>query len=129
MKVMVDAHEQVILVDERNQPTGVNWKIDAHERGLLHRAFSIFLFSNDGRTLVQKRALTKYHSGGEWANTCCGHPRPDEPISEAARRRLTEELGIDADLTEAFHVRYRASLANEMTENEYVHVFVGISSD
>lgn len=129
MKITVDAREQVILVDELDIPTGVNGKLDAHDRGLLHRAFSIFLFSEDGRTLVQRRAKTKYHSGGEWANTCCGHPRPDEPVGRAANRRLSEELGMRADLTEAFHIRYKALLSNDMTENEYVHVFVGVCAE
>lgn len=128
MHVMVDAQEKVVLVDELDQETGISGKIDAHERGLLHRAFSIFLFAEDGRTLVQRRAVSKYHSGGEWANTCCGHPRPGEPIGEAARRRLSEELGMSAELSEAFQIRYRALLANNMTENELVHVFVGVSS-
>lgn len=128
MKITIDAHEQVILVDEANREIGVSAKIETHKHGVLHRAFSIFLFSADGRTLVQRRAVTKYHSGGEWANTCCGHPRPGEPIVQAAQRRLHEELGMEADLEEAFHIRYKALLANDMIENEYVHVFVGLST-
>jgi isopentenyl-diphosphate delta-isomerase len=127
MQLTTDAQEEVTLVDDSNAPMGVMGKLAAHEQGLLHRAFSIFLFSPDGRTLMQRRALSKYHSGGEWANTCCGHPRPNEPILDAAHRRLFEEMGMSAALTEAFQTRYTATLDNDMIENEYVHVFVGLS--
>lgn len=126
MQKQEDHKERVILVDEEDRKIGVCGKIECHERGLLHRAFSIFLFAPDGRTLVQRRALCKYHSGGKWANACCGHPRLNETISEAANRRLGEELGMRADLTEAFHIRYRANVGADMVENEYVHVFVGV---
>lgn len=127
MEQALDLLEQVILVDEDNQQTGISAKLECHERGLLHRAFSIFLFTPDGRTLVQRRAHSKYHSGGKWANTCCGHPRPGEDISKAAHRRLGEEFGVSADLIEGFHARYEAPVNDTMVENEYVHVFVGKS--
>lgn len=127
MTVSNDAEEFVILVDETDHPTGIGPKLETHRNGLLHRAFSIFLFDEDGRTLIQKRAAEKYHSGGLWANTCCGHPRPGESVAAAASRRLTEELGFQADLSFGFHSRYRADLDHGMIENEYVHVFFGVS--
>lgn len=123
-----DLMEKVILVDESDQQTGIAAKIAAHKDGDLHRAFSIFLFSPNGKTLVQRRALTKYHSGGLWANTACGHPRPGEPIAAAANRRLGEELGMEADLIKGFELRYKAAVGGEMIENEYVHVFVGLTA-
>lgn len=120
-----DAVERVICVDEADDPIGEAGKLDAHERGLLHRAFSVFLFDDRNRLLLQRRALTKYHSGGLWANSCCGHPRPDEPIVEAAVRRTREELGLAADLHEGFRFRYRANLDNGLIENELVHMMFG----
>jgi isopentenyl-diphosphate delta-isomerase len=120
-----DAVERVICVDEADNPIGEAGKLDAHERGLLHRAFSVFLVDDQNRLLLQMRALTKYHSGGLWANSCCGHPRPDEPIVEAAVRRTREELGLAADLHEGFRFRYRANLDNGLIENELVHMMFG----
>lgn len=118
-------HERVILVDERDRELGAAEKLRAHLEGALHRAFSIFVFDRVGRLLLQKRARTKYHSGGLWSNTCCGHPRPGEVTAEAARRRLREEMGLDCELTEAFSFTYRAELDNRLVEHEYDHVFVG----
>jgi isopentenyl-diphosphate delta-isomerase len=129
MEQQQDHKERVILVDEKDREIGVCGKIECHERGLLHRAFSIFLFAPDGSTLVQRRALSKYHSGGKWANACCGHPRLGESVEDAANRRLEEELGMRADLTEAFHIRYSANVSKDMVENEYVHVFVGLEGE
>lgn len=117
--------DRLILISERDRALGYADKHAAHQRGLLHRAFSIFLFDADGRLLLQRRAKGKYHSGGLWANTCCGHPRPHELTRRAAARRLHEELGLSAALTFAFHARYRAPLDHGMIENELVHVFAG----
>jgi isopentenyl-diphosphate Delta-isomerase len=117
--------DRLILIDERNRALGSAGKHVAHRNGSLHRAFSIFLFDDTGRLLLQRRATGKYHSGGLWANTCCGHPRPHEPTSRAAARRLHEELGLATALTFAFHARYHAALDHGMIENELVYVFTG----
>ena len=119
------AEERLILVDENNRATGVGTKTHIHCAGLLHRAFSIFIVDHKGRILLQRRSLEKYHSGGLWANSCCGHPRPGERTLTAARRRLTEELGIGATLTFGFFSRYRAELDGGMQENEYVYIYFG----
>jgi isopentenyl-diphosphate delta-isomerase len=119
------ADEQLILVDERNHAVGTGGKDAVHRKGLLHRAFSIFLADAQGQIVLQQRSLDKYHSGGLWANTCCGHPRPGERTIAAARRRLQEELGITAPLSFGFFSRYRADLDHGMQENEYVYVFFG----
>jgi len=119
------ADEQLILVDERNHAVGTGGKDTVHRKGLLHRAFSIFLADAQGRIVLQQRSLQKYHSGGLWANTCCGHPRPGERTVSAARRRLHEELGVTATLSFGFFSRYRADLDHGMQENEYVYVFFG----
>ena len=100
-------------------------KLSAHVHGELHRAFSIFVFNSEGRLLLQRRAKAKYHSGGLWSNTCCGHPRPEESTPAAARRRLREEMNFDCELSAAFEFLYRAEFANELIEHEYDHVFVG----
>ena len=121
----VPVEERLILVDERNRSLGSAEKHAAHRHGFLHRAFSIFLFDEDGRILLQRRAAGKYHSGGLWANACCGHPRPGEPTGRAATRRLREELGLTAALSFGFHVRYRIPLDHGMIENEFVYVFGG----
>jgi len=119
------ADEQLILVDERNRAVGTDGKDLIHRKGLLHRAFSIFLSDAQGQIVLQQRSLQKYHSGGLWANTCCGHPRPGERTVSAARRRLHEELGVTAALSFGFFSRYRADLDHGMQENEYVYVFFG----
>ena len=119
------ADEQLILVDERNRAIGAAGKDAVHRKGLLHRAFSIFLVDERGRLLLQRRSRQKYHSGGLWANTCCGHPRPGERTITGAGRRLTEELGITGALSFGFFTRYRAELDHGMHENEYVYVFFG----
>ena len=117
--------EYLILVDENDREVGSAEKIDAHRRGVLHRAFSVFLFHPDGRVLMQRRALGKYHSPGVWSNTACGHPRPGEATSSAAERRLFEEFGIRASLEEAFVFTYRAPLG-ELIEHEVDHVFTAV---
>jgi isopentenyl-diphosphate delta-isomerase len=117
--------ERLILVNEHNRATGAGEKHAVHRAGLLHRAFSIFVVDAQGRILLQQRSRAKYHSGGLWANSCCGHPRPGERTLAAARRRLNEELGISSPLSPAFRSRYRAPLDGGMTENELVYVYFG----
>jgi isopentenyl-diphosphate delta-isomerase len=117
--------EEVILVDEADQPVGVMEKMEAHRQALLHRAFSVFIFNSRGEMLLQQRAKGKYHSGGLWTNACCSHPRPGEDTREAAGRRLTEELGFTADLEKLFSFTYRTEYDNGLTEFEFDHVFVG----
>lgn len=117
--------ERLVLVDEEDREVGIAGKLAAHEGGLLHRAFSIFVVNGAGELLLQRRATSKYHCGGLWSNTCCGHPRPREPLVAAARRRLREEMGFDCALTHASTVRYRLALDGGLVENELDHVFVG----
>jgi isopentenyl-diphosphate Delta-isomerase len=117
--------ERVILVNERDEAIGIEDKNKAHLLGELHRAFSVFILNPAGQLLVQKRALTKYHSRGLWSNTCCGHPRPNETIHEASHRRLKEEMGFDSNLREVFSFVYNARLEDGFIENEYDHVLVG----
>lgn len=117
--------ELCILVDESDIQIGTEEKIKTHEKGLLHRAFSVFVFNAAGELLLQQRALTKYHSGGLWTNTCCSHPRPGEETLAAAHRRLKEEMGFDCPLEEVFTFRYIAPFGNGLTENEYDHVLFG----
>lgn len=123
--------EHVILVDENDQPIGTAEKLLAHEQNLLHRAFSIFIFRASPRRelLLQQRALSKYHSPGLWTNTCCSHPRPDENMIAAGKRRLQEELGFSTDLKELGWFHYNAHFPNGLSENEIDHVLVGIISD
>jgi len=117
--------ETLILVDSRNRAIGCGEKRAVHEAGLRHRAFSIFLVDAAGRLLLQRRAESKYHSGGLWANSCCGHPRCGEPTRQAAERRLTEELGVRVPLRFQFHARYRAELDHGLTEDEFVYLYFG----
>ena len=117
--------ETLILVDEHNRKVGEGEKLAVHQAGKLHRAFSIFLFDDAGRVLLQRRAITKYHSGGLWANTCCGHPRAGEQTLPAAHRRLGEELGAGAILSYGFRARYEAPLDHGLIENELVYVYGG----
>ncbi|MEP6711309.1 MAG: isopentenyl-diphosphate Delta-isomerase [Ferruginibacter sp.] len=116
---------QVILVNESDTAVGKMDKMEAHEKGLLHRAFSIFIFNAKGDMLLQQRALSKYHSAGLWTNACCSHPHPGETTTEAAHRRLTEELGFDTDVKEAFSFVYKTTFENGLTEYEFDHVFIG----
>jgi isopentenyl-diphosphate delta-isomerase len=117
--------EKLILVDDNNRAVGSAGKTAVHRTGLLHRAFSIFLVDDRGRILLQKRQAEKYHSGGLWANSCCGHPRPGERTLSAARRRLNEELGVMPLLSFGFFARYQAGLGKGMHENEFVYVYFG----
>jgi len=121
--------EFVILVDENDQEIGTMEKMQAHREARLHRAFSVFVFNDNDEVLIHQRAITKYHSGGLWTNTCCSHPRAGESVLEAAHRRLQEEMGFDCDLQEAFSFTYRAELDNELTEYEFDHVVLGRFND
>jgi isopentenyl-diphosphate delta-isomerase len=118
--------EQVILVDENNNELGLMDKQEAHEKAVLHRAFSVFIFNAKGELLLQQRALSKYHSGGLWTNTCCSHPRPGENTINAAHRRLQEEMGFDCELNEKFHFLYKAPFDNGLTEHELDFIYTGI---
>jgi isopentenyl-diphosphate Delta-isomerase len=124
-KARTNSAEPLILVNEGNRATGSKGKTAVHRAGLLHRAFSIFLVDEHGRLVLQQRSRKKYHSGGLWANSCCGHPRPGERTIAAARRRLNEELGVSAALSFGFFSRYRTELDNGMQENELVYVYFG----
>ena len=121
----MDSKNELILVDLDDREIGYGEKMDIHKRGLLHRAFSVFLFDGD-QVLIQRRAEGKYHSAGLWANTCCSHPRAGETVYDAAVRRLYQECGIENDaLREAGHFVYRAVFPNGLTEYEVDHVLVG----
>jgi isopentenyl-diphosphate delta-isomerase len=117
--------EFVILVDESDNEVGVMEKLQAHREGKLHRAFSIFIFNDKEELLLQQRALSKYHSGGLWTNTCCSHPRPNETIKDSANRRLFEEMGISCDLSIKTNFTYKAAFDNGLTEHEFDYVLVG----
>lgn len=121
--------DEVILVNEADEQIGVMEKMEAHERGLLHRAFSVFIFNDKGEMLLQQRALNKYHSGGLWTNACCSHPRPGEDTLDAAKRRLLEEMGIMAPLELKNSFTYKTSFENGLTEHEFDHIFTGIYND
>lgn len=123
----LEVEEQVVLVDEKNEILGYMGKLEAHKKGLLHRAISVIVFNASGEMLVQQRAFTKYHWAGIWSNTCCSHPRKDEGFKEAAERRLFEELGIKIPLREEFQFIYKAhDEKSGLTEYEYDCVFTGI---
>lgn len=121
--------DDVILVDSDNNVVGIMDKMEAHKKGLLHRAISVFIVDSGGRWLLQKRASDKYHSSSLWTNTCCSHPFPSESNSDAANRRLSEEMGIRCSLRELFHFSYKEALDNDLTEHEIDHVFFGICDD
>lgn len=116
---------QVILVDVNDRQTGTMEKMQAHQLGLLHRAFSVFIFNAKGEMLLQQRAISKYHSGGLWTNACCSHPLPDEETMAAAGRRLKEELGFETTVNKVFDFVYKADFDNGLIEHEFDHVFVG----
>jgi isopentenyl-diphosphate delta-isomerase len=117
--------EHVILVDEQDNEIGIMEKMEAHQKGVLHRAFSVLIFNSKGEWLIQKRADSKYHSAGLWTNTCCSHPRLGEPIEVAAQRRLKEEMGIDVTPVLSHKFIYQASLGNGLTEHELDYVLIG----
>ena len=116
---------KVILVDERDNEIGAMEKLAAHKQGLLHRAFSVFIFNSEGKMLLQRRALSKYHSGGLWTNACCSHPSPGEDVETAALRRLQEEMGFATGLERIFDFIYKAAFDNGLTEFEFDHVLAG----
>ena len=118
-----DKDISVILVDDEDGFIGYGEKLDVHRKGLLHRAFSVLLYNDQGELLIQKRADDKYHAGGLWANTVCGHPFPGEESQDGAVRRLFEELGLHGTVTPLTHIYYRKDLDHGMIEHEYVHVF------
>ena len=118
--------EKVILVDEQDNVTGTMDKLEAHQKGMLHRAFSVFIINSKGEMLLHQRALNKYHSGGLWTNACCSHPKPDETIEEGAKRRLKEEMGIETDVQSHFSFIYKVSLDNNLIEHELDHVLLGV---
>ena len=118
--------EQVVLISESDEVLGLMDKMQAHENGLLHRAFSVFVFNEKGEVLLQKRAAQKYHSPNQWTNAVCSHPRDGETYLEAALRRLKEELGIESmELTPKFHFIYKADVGGNLWEHELDHVFTG----
>ena len=114
--------EEVILVDEHDREIGSGEKLQIHQEGKLHRAFSVLVFNWKQELLLQKRKETKYHSGGLWTNTCCSHPRPGELTLEAAQRRLHEEMGLTCPLREVENFIYRAEFENGLIEHEYDHL-------
>ncbi len=117
--------EEVILVDENDNEIGLMEKMEAHEKALLHRAFSVFVFNKKGELLLQQRALHKYHSGGLWTNTCCSHPRKGEEVIQSAHRRLMEEMGFDCELELKHKFIYKAPFTNGLTEHELDYIFTG----
>lgn len=119
----------VILVDEKDNEIGSMNKMEAHHGAHLHRAISVFITNTKGEWLLQQRNVEKYHSKGLWSNTCCSHPAPGEKTGEAAARRLMQEMGISAKLTDMFSFTYKAELENGLTEHEIDHVFWGITDD
>ena len=121
--------EKVILVSEVDEQLGLMAKMEAHEKGILHRAFSVFVFNKKGELLLQQRALDKYHSPGLWTNTCCSHQRDGESNIEAGKRRLQEEMGFNCELKELFSFLYKASFDNGLTEHELDHVMIGHYED
>ena len=117
--------QEVILVNGQDEALGTMEKMEAHRKGELHRAFSIFIFDSEGRMLLQQRAAGKYHGSHLWTNACCSHPFPGEKTAEAALRRLEEELGFITNLKEIFSFTYRAEVENGLVEHEFDHVFAG----
>lgn len=119
--------DQLILVNEKDVATGIGEKLKVHQDGLLHRAFSIFIFNSCGELLLQRRAHDKYHSPGLWSNTCCGHPRPGEQLLVEARRRLKVEMGLDCHLVTFDSFIYRADVGYGLVEHEFDHLLIGHS--
>ncbi|MTD26724.1 isopentenyl-diphosphate Delta-isomerase [Erwinia sorbitola] len=120
---------EVILVDSQDRPTGKMEKMKVHEKGLLHRAITVYVFNSRHQLLLQRRASDKYHCGGLWSNTTCGHPYPQESTRDAAERRLSEEMGLNLTLQPVFELSYNLPLSNGLTEHEYGHVYFAISDE
>ncbi len=121
--------EQVILVNEQDEPIGLMAKLEAHEKAVLHRAFSVFILNDNNEIMLQQRATHKYHSPLLWTNTCCSHQRNGETNVEAGTRRLQEEMGFTTELKELFHFIYKAPFDNGLTEHELDHVMIGYYND
>ena len=121
--------KEVILVNSMDEEIGTMEKMEAHQKGLLHRAFSVFVFNSKKELLLQKRAFGKYHSEGLWTNTCCSHPAPNETIVEAANRRLMEEMGMKCELKSTFSFIYNVELENGLIEHELDHIVIGYSEN
>tara|TARA_R100000935_G_C2840105_1_gene170463 strand:- start:2288 stop:2812 length:525 start_codon:yes stop_codon:yes gene_type:complete len=121
--------EQVILVNQNDEQIGLMAKMEAHEKALLHRAFSVFVFNKNGELMLQQRALHKYHTPGLWTNTCCSHQREGETNIAAGKRRLQEEMGFSTDLKESISFIYKAPFENGLTEHEYDHILIGEFND
>ncbi len=122
-------NEFLILVDENDKELGKSEKMVTHQLGLLHRAFSVFLFNPNGELLLQQRSDSKYHSAGLWSNSCCSHPNYGEKLPTAIERRLLEELGMKCKTTFAFSFLYKAELAGDIIEHEFDHVYFGVTND
>jgi isopentenyl-diphosphate Delta-isomerase len=120
-------YNEVVLVDTEDREIGTMEKLQAHQEGVLHRAFSIFIFNSRGEMLIHQRAEGKYHSAGLWTNACCSHPASGEDLAVALKRRLKEEMHMQADMFELFSFVYKAELENGLTEHEFDHVVYGIS--
>jgi len=120
-------NNQVVLVNENDDEIGLMPKLEAHQKGVLHRAFSIFIFNTKGEMLLQQRAFGKYHSEGLWSNTCCSHPYPNESTLNAAKRLLYEEMGMHSSLHFLYSFRYEATLDKGLIEHELDHIFWAIS--
>ena len=121
--------EKVILVDSNDEILGYMNKLEAHKKGLLHRAISVFIFNKCNEMLLQRRSQSKYHTPGLWSNTACSHPRKNESVYEASNRRLFEEMGLTTDLIFAFKFIYKTKLNNDLIENELDYVFYGFSNE
>lgn len=119
------SQEYVVLVNEQDEQTGLAEKMEAHRKGLLHRAFSVVIYNNEGKMLLHKRASGKYHSPGLWTNACCSHPRPDETLEAAASRRLQEEMGFTTPLEKVTTFIYKADVGKGLTEHELDHLLTG----
>ena len=117
--------EKVILVDKNDNQLGLMEKIEAHEKAILHRAFSVFILNENNELLLQKRGINKYHSPGLWTNTCCSHPRNGEDVLDAGIRRLKEEMGFVTKLSSLLSFIYKAEFDNGLTEHEFDHVLIG----
>lgn len=121
--------EQVILVNEKDEPIGLMNKMEAHEKAILHRAFSVFILNDNNEVMLQQRAQHKYHSPLLWTNTCCSHQRAGETNIQAGKRRVFEEMGFEVELKELFHFIYKAPFDNGLTEHELDHVMIGYSNN
>jgi len=117
--------ENVVVVDPEDNVLGLMEKLQAHKKGLLHRALSVFIFNSYGEMLLQQRSASKYHSPNKWTNACCSHPRENESYQDAAHRRISEELGIKCSLEKKFHFIYKAKVEKDLWEHELDYVFIG----